>query len=89
MTRRRQPRRGPGGRFLPRAQRDIARQRPAGQTRQEDAPLGVAPEQRAERPAGRQCEECGSELEYTWMHVGQHSYHVGRCTRCAPPPTIE
>ena len=35
------------------------------------------------------CDECGSEIEYTWMHVGRHSYHVGRCARCAPPPTIE
>ena len=57
------------------------------------------PDAPPERPSGAtvekgrlavmKCDECGNELEYTWMHVGRHSYHVGRCARCAPQPTIE
>jgi len=57
------------------------------------------PDAPPERPSGAtvekgrlavmKCDECGNELEYTWMHVGRHSYHVGRCARCAPPLTIE
>jgi len=121
---RRMPKRGPGGRFLPRdAQAATRTPTPSGRFCFECAahpemdvdkepcfscldghdglgwdhplfrPSGVAPNDplgvSVQEPAGRQCDECGSELEYTWMHVGRHSYHVGRCARCAPPPTIE
>lgn len=81
---RRKPRRDKCGRFIRSGQTPRERPRP-------DAP--------PERPSGAtigtghlavtKCDECGNELEYTWMHVGRHSYHVGRCARCAPPPTIE
>lgn len=78
---RRKPRRDKCGRFIRSVQTPRERPRP------DDRP---APLVERGHLAVMKCDECGNELEYTWLHVGRHSYHVGRCTRCAPePPTIE
>lgn len=100
MTRRRMPKRGPGGRFLNHAQRVKERERPAGQAtpvrppyensyekegRNElDAQRGIRPV----TPSGTRCDECGEDLVYAWMHVGRASYHIGRCMRCSPEPPV-
>ncbi len=83
MTRRR-PRRDKSGRFIERGQ--TPRERPRPDDRSAPAPRAVE----KGHLAVMKCEECGNELEYTWLHVGRRSYHVGRCMRCAPePPSIE
>lgn len=104
MTRRRMPRRGPGGRFLGRnAQRVKEAARPAGHPSPPTPPYertqGNATRRKVDAqrdigavtPSGAprpRCEECGEELTYAWMHSGRASYHVGRCMRCNPEPPV-
>ncbi len=118
MTRRRQPRRGPGGRFLPRdAQAATRTPTPSGRFCFEcaahpemdvdkepcyscleghnrpgwdhprfkpkgSAPLGVS----TQCPAGRQCEECGTEMEERLVRIGGDVLYLVHCPRCTPDP---
>lgn len=86
MTRRRMPKRGDGGRFVPHAQRGSGERRPAGQPKRDNAPLGVTPHNREERPAGRRCEDCRTEMEERRVRIRGHVLYVLHCPRCCPDP---
>ncbi len=84
VTKRRGPKRGPGGRFLKHnAQRDESPSRPAGYSRNEE--MGKA----ASTPSGttgRMCEECGLVLQETRVRIHRHVLFISCCPRCSPNP---